>query len=179
MKKSILLCVLGLAIIFVNTNAQTYSTNKLKYDSRLYVPEFGDIYSPVLSGVCSFLMPGLGQIISGETGRGLAFLGGTTGCLLVGCVGYGLTISSIYSRGGSGNSIGPAIGLMIVGFSAMTGVYIWSIVDAVDVAKVNNMCIRDLRKTSSIKLELAPYVAQISINNQLTTPLGFSMRVSF
>ena len=81
--------------------------------------------------------------------------------------------------GSSVNSIGPAIGLMIVGFSAMTGVYIWSIVDAVEVAKVNNMYIRDLRKTSSLKLEVAPYVTQISINNQLTTPVGMTMRVTF
>ena len=179
MKKTVLISIIICGLFAANLNAQSYSINRLKYDSHLYMPETGDPYSPALSGVCSFIMPGLGQMISGETGRGLAFLGGTTGGLLVGCVGYGLTINSIYSSGSSNNSIGPAIGLMLVGFSAMTVVYIWSIVDAVNVAKVNNMYFQNLRKTSSLKMELAPYVTQISINNQLTTPVGMTMRVTF
>ena len=61
----------------------------------------------------------------------------------------------------------------------MTAVDIWSIVDAVNVAKVNNMYIQNLRKTSSVNIEMAPYISQISVNNKIDTPVGLSLRVTF
>jgi len=64
-------------------------------------------------------------------------------------------------------------------YGGMVFVGIWSIVDAIKVAKVNNMYFRSLRQTSSIKLNLSPYVDHISINNQVTTPVGMTMRVTF
>ena len=181
MKKPILLCVLGLAFMSVNVDAQCYSLNKLKYDPRLYVMEWGDPYNPALSGVCSFLIPGLGQVVAGETGRGLAFFGGYVGCAIVMEVGVAQLAYSVnnYEYGTYGGSPGAGVGTMLIGAGGMLAVSIWSIVDAVNVAKVNNMYIRDMRKTSSLKLELAPYVTQISINNKLTTPVGMTMRVTF
>jgi len=177
MKKLFLVSVLFFVLAVSTTNAQTYSINKLKYDSHMYIPQIGDPYSPALSGVCSFIMPGLGQMISGEVGRGLGFLGGSAACGVIGFVGYGVLMTSVYSYNSSGAGVG--LGLMVVGFSAMTAVDIWSIVDAVNVAKVNNMYIQNLRKTSSVNLELAPFVSQISVNNKIETPLGLSLRVSF
>ena len=177
MKKLFLVSVLFVGLAVLTTNAQTYSINKLKYDSHLYIPELGDPYSPALSGVCSFIMPGLGQMISGEVGRGLGFLGGSAVCGVVGFVGYGVLMSSVYSYNSSG--AGAGLGLMVVGFSAMTAIDIWSIVDAVNVAKVNNMYIQNLRKTSSVNIEMAPYISQISVNNKIDTPVGLSLRVTF
>jgi len=71
------------------------------------------------------------------------------------------------------------VGTMLVGLGGMAIVSIWSIIDAVHVAKVNNMYIRDLRRTSAIKVEMSPYIEQLSINNQVTTPVGMTMRVKF
>jgi len=188
MKKVILLSVILLAIFSSTTNAQYYKVNKLKYDSRLYTLEFGDPYNPALSGVCSWLIPGLGQVICGETGRGLAFFGGYAACgvvFMVGTISAAVsgTNENMYNYGSSGyiytsapNSGG---GAMLLGLAGMAAVSIWSIVDAVKVAKVNNMYIRDLKKTSSLNLELAPYVTQININNQISTPVGLTMRVKF
>ncbi|MEI6752625.1 MAG: hypothetical protein WCK78_05595 [Paludibacter sp.] len=186
MKKLILLSVLFLVLASSNVSAQTYSANKLKFDSRMYLPQFGDPYNPALSGACSFIMPGLGQMVCGEVGRGLAFLGGTYGSMMVGMIGFAMVTGStvqydyypgVYKRP---NGMGlTGVGLALVGFSAMTGIYIWSIVDAVKVAKVNNMYIQSLRKTSSINFEVEPYVSQISVNNKIETPIGLSLKISF
>lgn len=46
------------------------------YNTRDYVKSSANPYSPGWSGVGSFFLPGLGQMICGETGRGLAILGG-------------------------------------------------------------------------------------------------------
>jgi len=75
MRKFLLLSIIFLSFV-ANTNAQQYSINKNKYDYRLYSPQYGDPNNPAISGVCSFLIPGLGQMVSGEVGRGLSFLGG-------------------------------------------------------------------------------------------------------
>jgi len=180
MKKTIFLSILLVAMV-VNLSAQSYSINKLKYDYHQYVPEYGDYYNPGISGVCSFIVPGLGQMICGETGRGLAFFGGYTGCAILFEVGATQVVSNVgYNADGyySGNS-NAGVGTMLLGLGGMAIVSIWSIIDAVHVAKVNNMYIRNLRRTSAIKVEMSPYVEQLSINNQITTPVGMTMRVKF
>jgi TM2 domain-containing membrane protein YozV len=185
MKKHFLIFALLLALFAVNIQAQTFSQNKLQYDYHRYMPQFGDPFNPALSGVCSVIIPGLGQMVCGEVGRGLAFLGGTYGSMMVGMVGLAMVMGSSgqydYPLGVSRpNTMGlTGAGLALVGFTAMTGIYIWSIVDAVNVAKVNNMYIQHLRKTSSLNLELAPYLSQISVNNQVEMPVGLSLRVTF
>jgi len=68
---------------------------------------------------------------------------------------------------------------MLLGAGGMLAVSIWSIVDAVKVAKVNNMYIQDVRKKSAVSLQFAPYIEPISINNEVEFPLGLSMRVTF
>ena len=47
------------------------------------------------------------------------------------------------------------------------------------IAKVKNMYFQDKRKTSKIELELAPYVEQLSINNENVIPVGMTMRLKF
>ncbi|HET7733803.1 MAG TPA: hypothetical protein VFK73_08180, partial [Paludibacter sp.] len=69
---------------------------------------------------------------------------------------------------------------MVAGLIGMVTVDIWSIVDATHVAKVKNMYISDMRsKTSSLKLEVSPYIDQISMNNEIVRPVGLTMRVKF
>jgi len=186
MKKTILLSVMLVTFASI-INAQSYSINKLKYDSRLYSPEYGDPYNPALSGVCSWMIPGLGQMISGETGRGLAFLGGYTACGVVCMAGFVSAVASgtnesthQYGSNYTYSSTPKAGGgIMLLGAIGMIAVDIWSIVDAVNVAKVNNMYIRDLKKRSEVSLQVTPYVDQISMSNQLVTPVGLTVRVNF
>ena len=53
-----------------------YRQLKHIYNYREYVPSLTDRYSPGWSGVASFFVPGLGECINGEWGRGLAVVGG-------------------------------------------------------------------------------------------------------
>jgi TM2 domain-containing membrane protein YozV len=168
MRKTVILSII-LAITAINSHAQTYAQNKLRYDVHQYTPQLGDPYNPAVTGLCSFFVPGLGQMVAGETGRGFAFLGGSVGSAVL----YGTGMAMLMSGNRSG------AGIALIGGGAMLFIDIWSIVDAVKVAKVNNMYIRDKNKMSMLKVEFAPYVTQININNKLTTPVGLSMRVNF
>jgi len=178
MRKTIILSVILFTLV-ANMDAQRYSINKLKYDSYQYIPELGDPYNPAISGLCSFFVPGLGQMLSGEVGRGLGFLGGYVGCYAICGVGYYQFLNSASGYSGySGNPV-TGFGTMFLGFGGMVAVSIWSIVDAVNVAKVNNMYIRDLRKTSSVNFEVEPFIETLTINNQIVKPVGLTMRVTF
>lgn len=165
--------------------APSYKQIKMDYNYHMYVPQPSDPYNPTVSGLCSWLIPGLGQMVCGETGRGLGFMGGYLGCYLVVGIGSAQLVSSPYYSPSSyyeNNNGGRSSGglLMVVGLIGMVAVDIWSIVDATHVAKVKDMYISDMRsKTSSLKLELSPYVDQISMNNEIVRPVGLSMKVKF
>ena len=179
--KKLFFLSLFLLLLIASSNAQNYSINKYKYDSRMYMYKYGDPYNPALSGLCSFFIPGLGQMISGETGRGFSFLGGSVGCGVIYFAGVVQYVGSIYGNGYSSSSNRRALGIgtMMVGVGGIVGLRIWSIVDAVKVAKVNNMYIQDIRKKSAVSLQFAPYIEPISINNTVAVPVGLSMRVTF
>ena len=57
-----------------------YNEYRHLYNPSDYVRMPGDSHSPVAGGICSFLIPGLGQMICGEVGRGFAFFGDGCGC---------------------------------------------------------------------------------------------------
>ena len=165
----------------------SYKEIKMNYDYHMYVPQPSDPYNPTVSGICSWIIPGLGQMVCGETGRGLGFMGGYLGCYLVAGIGSAVFVgsspyyssSSYYYENDNGGRLAGSL-IMVVGIIGMVAVDIWSIVDATHVAKVKDMYISDMRsKTSSLKLELSPYVDQISMNNEIVRPVGLTMRVKF
>ena len=53
-----------------------YRDYKNLYDAKTYVHDAADAVNPVWAGIASFFIPGLGQCISGEWGRGLGFFFG-------------------------------------------------------------------------------------------------------
>ena len=74
-------------------------------------------------GFSSYFVPGLGQIISGEVGRGLAFMGGT---YVTFGTGLGLGASSINENGDRADAqMWEGLGLML----GSIGINIWSVVD--------------------------------------------------
>jgi TM2 domain-containing membrane protein YozV len=124
------------------TGNDHYSFNKKKYDYRTYSFKKGDPYNPSSAGFASLIIPGLGQMISGEPGRGLLFLTGFTGCLVA-------TIAGIINLGNSYEGESTVGGQ--VAFAGLVGavcIDLWSIGDAVKVAKVNNLALRNRHKTS-------------------------------
>ncbi len=163
---------------------QSYREKKQYYNPRMYVREYGDPYNPVLAGVASYFLPGLGQIISGETGRGMAFMGGTFGSYLIGMIGLtALTVDSYdynYYNSYYGNEIaGGGATLAIAGIVAGAFLHIYSIVDAVQVAKVNNMYRQDLRD-NYVSFQLKPYVGnQNPLSPIRDNPVGLTLSLSF
>ena len=179
--KKIVFLFMFLLVLVTKVDAQCYAINKVMYDPHQYIHKPGDPYSPTASGICSFLIPGLGQMISGETVRGLYFLGGYIGCLTISFTGGLLMLESVL-EGMEGYDSQKTIDLGIIlfycGMAGMATVNILSIIDAIKVAKVNNMFFQDHRG-SMYSLELKPYIEPISINNRLTVPVGLSLSVSF
>lgn len=151
-----------------------YSQLKNIYNYKDYDKFVGnEKYNPALMGVCSFLIPGLGQVISGEAGRGiLQFLGGE-GLLILGNVIYGSGIDAY----GQMSSPGAAITALVCYAGALT-VDIVSTVDAVRVAKVRNMYKEDISKYAS-NLSLSPYYDIVCLNTNATPIAGFSLRCNF
>jgi hypothetical protein len=172
MKKCLLIFV-SIFLISTCANAQ-YKVNKNKYDHHTYTHQAGDRYSVAAAGWTSFLLPGLGQMISGEGGRGAAFLVPYIGCLVVYGVGAGASVVDI-DEGGDGTA---GAGIMLAGLAGAIVVDIWAIIDAKHVAKVNNLAYRDKSKTG-YNIQLQPYFNFSNYQYTSNVPVGLSMKVAF
>lgn len=128
--------------------------------------KIGDRFNPTGIGVASFLLPGLGQYI--------------TGCQ----VGWGVmqTICGISSLAGGSKLF--ADGFIAAGasvFAVWLGMSTWSCCSAVKAAKIKNLYYRDLKNQVTYKFDLSPYVdvtAPVLASNQ-NMVAGLSFRVSF
>ena len=169
MKKFILI-IIGVFLISTCAISQ-YSVNKTKYDYRTYFHQVGDPYNPAVAGITSYLIPGLGQILSGETGRGLAFLGGYVVCSTL----YLAGTLSIYFKNGPTES---GLGLIAGGALVLLSFQIWTIVDAIRVAKVNNLAFRDKNKSSCL-IKVQPYIGSINYYSTTKPVTGLSFKFSF
>ena len=171
--KKLLLSLIVLIFICNYSNAQ-YKFNKTKYDYRTYSYQVGDPYNPGVSGVCSFLIPGLGQMFAGEGGRGAAFLLSDLGFTIIYATGYVKATTSISLDSNSTDGAG----LMVFGLVGMLVVDIWSIVDAVRVAKVNDLAFRD-RSRVSINYKIRPFISSANDFGREKLISGVSFRVTF
>lgn len=145
-----------------------YKDYKKMYMPSAYVPLPGDKYKPAVSGLCSFLIPGLGQMICGEVGRGFCYLGGSVGGLALAGLGTGLAFAN------------PILGgtFIFIGATSWLVVDICAIVDGVRVAKIKNMYNQDINKlSSSVNLQLTPYISTIGLSQ--TPVAGVTLALTF
>lgn len=151
-----------------------YRDLKEIYDWHYYLPEVGDPYNRGWAGVASFFIPGLGQVICGEWGRGACIF--AADLALFGITGLGLMAGY--------ENLAPTLPYMIA-LGAMTGMValdIWSICDAVNVAKVKNMYYQDLRKMrASMDIKVQPFLTYTPSHSfEGYQPAGgLSLKVSF
>ena len=185
MKSLIVAALILFGCFSFNAHAQTYKINKQKYDYKMYMTQPGDPNNPAVMGLASFFIPGLGQMLSGETGRGLAFLGGSIALSGITVAGALMSYDEVttYNQFGSFTEYetNPAgVAIMLTGLAATIALDVWAIVDAVRVAKVNNMYIQDLRgNLSSVKVELNPFIDTHNYLGQANTSAGLSLKVTF
>ena len=134
------------------------------YDFRHYTRSVYDNYSPAGSGIASFFIPGLGQMLCDEWGRGFAWWGGSVGCYLVTCVA----------------ALSDAPMLMLMSAAGLLVVDIAAIVDGVRVAKVKNMYLNDLRAAGyAFDVDLYPSVNYVKTNTGVQPTAGLTLAFKF
>lgn len=161
-----------------------YSEYKNLYDTAFYLPEAGDLYSPAWAGILSFLVPGLGQGLDDEWGRAALFYLGNMTCVTVAMsqAGRDFYITSdpdkIYDTYKNPGNQWILLGALV----CAAGIDIWSIIDAVKVAKVKNMYYQDLRdRQKSVSVSLSPFLIDATADTQNNTQMaaGLSLRLLF
>lgn len=197
MKK--LIVMLAAAILAVSTlSAQVapglkYKDIKDMYNTRDYVKSSANPYSPGWSGVGSFFLPGLGQMICGETGRGLAILGGDLAFGIAGSLCSNKLLSYV-QKDADGNYVKDAKGGyvftdknkastwggIVLGLGVAVLAYdIWNICDAVRIAKVKNMYFQDLQGRRTMEFNMYPSV-DLSMTSDGARPVaGMGVSVRF
>ena len=153
-----------------------YKNLKHIYDYKDYLPSVYESHSPGGMGVASSFIPGLGQMISGEIGRGLAWMGGHLGAYLVTDLGSVMLESGEYY--GSENLTSYGTLFFLTGLASMLAIDICCIVDAVRVAKVKNMYEYDLYK-KLYSLDLHPSVNYILTPTGTQPTAGFTLALNF
>ncbi len=168
--KKIIILILGIIMLSAPSFSQ-YSINKTKYDYRTYTWQEGDRYYPPRAGFYSFLLSGLGQMLTGEGGRGAAFLIGSLGSISLITVGiYNNLLMAMDGDEGTYNA------WIYLGLICWLGIKIGAIGDAIRVAKVNNLALRDQNK-SSFRLKVRPFLGNTALHHDLTT--GLTVTLSF
>ncbi|MBA7522397.1 hypothetical protein ES705_14516 [subsurface metagenome] len=171
----------GLLLSVNLINAQmSYADKKDKYYYENYVWQKDDRYDPVIASAFSFLVPGLGQVISGEVNRGIGFFAGHITSVVIfsySVISYANKPTKILLSGEEGK---VADGRIVVSGGIVIGIWIWSIIDACQVAKVNNLYFRDIgdhlyfRRAKLINLK--PSLNILPDNN---VGYGLSFAISF
>lgn len=147
-----------------------YKELKHLYDYKEYTSDMADRYSPVWTGVASVFIPGLGECINGEWGRGLGKFFGNVALLTAGSI---ASLEFAYT-----GLIGYGVSSLVF-CSAALGIEIWSIVDAVRIAKVKNMYEQDMKKGYAVKVDLYPSINYIQMGNSLQPAAGFTFALNF
>ena len=155
-----------------------YRDYKDYYDTNMYVKQLGDPYTPFWIGFGEFFIPGLGNAVMGEWGRAAGFFLSNVGLGLV-----SMTQAGVISNGNSYRYYTTEWYWVLT--LIRVGLNVWSICDAVHVAKAKNMYnqdLRALRAASSLDVKLEPYFAYVPTGisaNQLMPAAGFSLKLSF
>lgn len=149
----------------------TYRQLQHIYDYSTYIPHFMDRYSPGWIGFASFLIPGLGECICEEWGRGLVKFGSN--------VVLATTASIFTMKSYRDVNWRLDIAVAVICYAAVFGIDIWSIVDAVRIARVKNMYTRDLMNQYSIDVDLFPSVNYVQIGNKVQPTAGLTLALRF
>lgn len=149
-----------------------YKQYKSYYSPRFYVHQDSDPYSRFWAGAASFLIPGLGECVDGEWGRGALVCLGNIGL-------YGIALSDAYTDANGVTyygTLGSITNIVRIVYN------IWSIVEAVRIAKIKNMYYQDIRaQRASFDFNIEPFFAYTptGINNTITPTTGLTLRFSF
>ncbi len=160
--------VLSITLFLLNPaelSAQ-YKVNKHLYNHHDYNSEMEGKYSVAGAGIASLLVPGLGQILSGEAQRGVIFLATEIGTAVLFPIGL---VTAFASR--SLENLG--IFMMLTSMAGVVIIPIVAMTDAIKVARVNNLVWLDATKTGT-SFRLSPDL-KILPNTKLAPALTLSV----
>ena len=147
-----------------------YSEIEELYNVKDYAYFRGDERNdPTIMAICSFVLPGLGQMINGAGKRGASML---LGSILTAAGGVAGT-----AFGGLSHSQG----LIYTGLALMlgsVGLHIYSIVDAVKVTKIMNMYHEDVGALA-FDIALEPYCDVVCFAHDAAPVAGLSLKIAF
>ena len=142
-----------------------YSELKQIYDYRQYRYSAHDRYSRGWIGVASFIIPGMGECLCGESSRGVwKFVSN----LALASIGTTILLNAPTTAGAA---------VSLVCYSGCLAIDIWSIVDAVRIAKVKNMYEHDLRE--KYFLELFPSANYTYVGSTVHPTAGLTLALRF
>ena len=178
---------------FASANAQYVNKNSYKdlkgiYNPKEYVRQDSDPYNVGWYECASFFVPGVGQLLSGEVWRGLAFLGGEA--ILMGIItDTASEIEKIAVTNESGSLTGYSdeakgkknMAILLSALGVDLGLAIWSSIDAAMVAKVKNMYYQDLiGGKTHMELSFAPAISlSPSQTGSAQMSAGLALHVKF
>ena len=151
-----------------------YNELKHLYNHKDYTPSSSD-FNPGWCGVASFFIPGLGECILGEWGRGLGKFFGNMALMSAAAISFH---AGVYAGYYYEEEAWP-LGIAAICSAAAVGLNIWSIVDAIRIAKVKNMYEQDLKQVYSFNLDLYPSVNCIQMGNTMQPTVGFTLALRF
>lgn len=139
------------------------------YDPHNYsLPYCFETHSPTLAGAASILIPGLGECINGEWGRGLGKFAGSLAMLAV----VAVSEPSRFDYDGNGY-------LKFLGICGYWGIRLWSVIDAVNITKVLNMYEYDLGLLGVSDLSVYPAIGAGYNGRDSFATFGVGIAVSF
>ena len=197
------LVILAMALAVTAVSAQTVASYRIEpgmsykelkqlYKGQTYTMTAGDPYSRTWSALSSLAVPGLGQFVCRENGRGLAFLGGSIALSVVGNFAANDMIDQFEIENGKlvlddknelickdkdaairdlGILIGAGVAELVLG--------IWSAVDASKIAKVKNMYYQDLQSRHAVNATLRPSVNIVQTATGTQPAAGMSFALQF
>lgn len=195
--KKILVLLAAVALTATTLSAQVvpgmkYKDLKDRYNAKYYEKSSIDPYSTFWTGLASFAVPGLGQVIAGETGRGIAVFAGDAAFSLAGYLVANKALDYV-QKDANGKPVKDEKGELIVTdeknfkkyAGALIGVglgnaiyWIWNICDARKVAKVKNMYYQDLGGRA-MELDVYPSV-DLAMTADGTKPVaGMTLSLQF
>ena len=161
------------------TRGMKYNEYKDLYDVHDYVPDIYDPYSRGWAGVASLIVPGLGQGICDEWGRAVAFIGANVACNVLSLV---FAEKTKETEGSTTTTVFKYTGASYAFLAASLAINIWSVIDAVHVAKIKNMYNQDIRRQNAgLNIDMYPYLAMTpsTPGNNANPVAGLSLKLSF
>lgn len=160
------------------TEGMRYKDYKDLYNYRKYKPQPSDSYNPTLAGVASFLIPGLGQGLCDEWGRGLAFFAGHALFIMSFCTSE--AIGTAFDQFEAGEASSKSISTVATGIALWLAYDIWNTVDAIHVAKIKNLYYQDLKgRQAYIQMDVSPCLTYIHTPETNAPALGLSLNIGF